>query len=175
MAVRWRAPVAVIQLSTKDPADTIDHLCPECLGYAAGRGSSCTYNHIMCRFGIFGGGISCKEINEIGGVQGIGKTQLGYNLAFDFFGCFINVPYHIANMRYRIKLAVNVQIPYDYGGLGGKAISDDMAEYSRMYQKGSHAFEVKKQLKDFLEIIFYFRVYTYTEQIALINCWDLTN
>ncbi|GJU21132.1 putative ribonuclease H-like domain-containing protein [Tanacetum coccineum] len=153
--------------------------CPECLGYAAGRGSSCTYNHIMCRFGILGGGISCKEVTEIGGVPGIGKTQLGSNLAFDFFGCFINVPYRIANMRYRIQLAVNVQIPYDYGGLGGKAIyidtkgsfmveralqiaeacSDDMAEYSRMYRKGSH----DKQPQDFLEIIFYFRVCTYTK------------
>ncbi|PWA88217.1 RAS associated with diabetes protein 51C [Artemisia annua] len=114
---------------------------------------------------ILGGGISCKEVTEIGGVPGIGKTQLG------------------------IQLAVNVQIPYDYGGLGGKAIyidtegsfmveralqiaeacSDDMAEYSRMYRKGSHASEVKRQPKDFLENIFYFRVCTYTEQIALIN------
>ncbi|GJQ97251.1 DNA repair protein RAD51 homolog 3 [Tanacetum coccineum] len=75
--------------------------------------------------------------------------------------------------------SVNFQIPYDYGGLGGKAIyidtkgsfmveralqiaeacSDDMAEYSRMYRKGSH----DKQPQDFLEIIFYFRVCTYTK------------
>ncbi|MFS7942596.1 putative DNA recombination and repair protein Rad51 [Helianthus anomalus] len=29
---------------------------------------------------ILGGGISCKEVTEIGGVPGIGKTQLGYKL-----------------------------------------------------------------------------------------------
>ncbi|KAL4562810.1 hypothetical protein LXL04_026841 [Taraxacum kok-saghyz] len=118
---------------------------------------------------ILGGGISCKEVTEIGGVPGIGKTQLG------------------------IQLAVNVQIPYDYGGLGGKAIyidtegsfmveralqiaeacGDDMAEYSRLYHKGSsHFHEVKMQPKDFLENIFYFRVCSYTEQIALINYLD---
>nr|GEU94936.1 DNA repair protein RAD51 homolog 3 [Tanacetum cinerariifolium] len=88
---------------------------------------------------ILGGGISCKEVTEIGGVPGIGKTQLG------------------------IQLAVNVQIPYDYGGLGGKAIyidtegsfmveralqiaeacSDNMAEYSRTYRKGKFITEHK--------------------------------
>ncbi|XP_024992828.1 DNA repair protein RAD51 homolog 3 [Cynara cardunculus var. scolymus] len=114
---------------------------------------------------ILGGGISCKEVTEIGGVPGIGKTQLG------------------------IQLAVNVQIPSDYGGLGGKAIyidtegsfmveralqiaeacSADMVEYSCLYRKGSQACEVKRQPKDFLENIFYFRVCSYTEQIALVN------
>ncbi|KAH9733109.1 DNA repair protein RAD51 [Citrus sinensis] len=47
---------------------------------------------------ILGGGIGCREVTEIGGVPGIGKTQLG------------------------IQLAVNVQIPVEFGGLGGKAI-----------------------------------------------------
>ncbi|KAD5316987.1 hypothetical protein E3N88_16933 [Mikania micrantha] len=118
---------------------------------------------------ILGGGISCKEVTEIGGVPGIGKTQLG------------------------IQLAVNVQIPYHYGGVGGKAIyvdtegsfmveralqiaeacGDDMAEYSRLYHKGPQACEVKMmQAKDFLENIFYFRVCSYTEQIALTNYLD---
>ncbi|KAF2300510.1 hypothetical protein GH714_013883 [Hevea brasiliensis] len=50
---------------------------------------------------ILGGGISCKEVTEIGGVPGIGKTQLG------------------------IQLAVNVQIPPHCGGLGGRAIYID--------------------------------------------------
>jgi len=27
---------------------------------------------------ILGGGIHCKEVTEIGGVPGVGKTQLGY-------------------------------------------------------------------------------------------------
>ncbi|KAJ6820805.1 DNA repair protein RAD51-like protein 3 [Iris pallida] len=51
---------------------------------------------------ILGGGIYCKEVTEIGGVLGIGKTQLG------------------------IQLAINVQIPVNYGGLGGKAIYIDI-------------------------------------------------
>ncbi|KAI3800455.1 hypothetical protein L1987_28546 [Smallanthus sonchifolius] len=118
---------------------------------------------------ILGGGISCKEVTEIGGVPGIGKTQLG------------------------VQLVVNVQIPYDYGGVGGKAIyidtegsfmveralqiaeacSADMAEYSRLYRKGSQARESKMMHpKDFLENIFYFRVCSYTEQIALVNYLD---
>ncbi|CAK7347896.1 unnamed protein product [Dovyalis caffra] len=50
---------------------------------------------------ILGGGISCKQVTEIGGVPGIGKTQLG------------------------IQLAVNVQMPPYCGGLGGKAIYID--------------------------------------------------
>ncbi|XP_071699648.1 DNA repair protein RAD51 homolog 3 [Rutidosis leptorrhynchoides] len=114
---------------------------------------------------ILGGGISCKEVTEIGGVPGIGKTQMG------------------------IQLAVNVQIPYDYGGLGGKAVyidtegsfmveralqlaeacSDEILEYSRLYHKGSDACEVKMLPNDFLENIFYFRVCSYTEQIAVIS------
>ncbi|KAM0027280.1 putative ATP diphosphatase [Helianthus debilis subsp. tardiflorus] len=98
-----------------------------------------------------------------------------------------------ANIRYRIQLAINVQIPYEYGGVGGKAIyidtegsfmveralqiaeacSADMAEYSRFHHKGPQACEVKTmQPKDFLENIFYFRVCSYTEQIALTNYLD---
>lgn len=114
---------------------------------------------------ILGGGIRCKEVTEIGGVPGIGKTQLG------------------------IQLAVNVQIPVDYGGLGGKAIYidtegsfmveralriaeacvEDMSEYYSFAQKKFQICEVHKQPKDFLENIFYFRVCSYTEQIAVIN------
>ncbi|KAJ3679848.1 hypothetical protein LUZ60_016126 [Juncus effusus] len=69
---------------------------------------------------ILGGGIHCKEVTEIGGVPGIGKTQLG------------------------IQLAVNVQIPIEYGGLGGKAVYID-TEGSFLAERA------------------------YTEQIALIN------
>ncbi|KAL0397766.1 UNVERIFIED_CONTAM: DNA repair protein [Sesamum calycinum] len=114
---------------------------------------------------ILGGGIRCKEVTEIGGVPGIGKTQLG------------------------IQLAVNVQIPSGYGGLGGKAIyidtegsfmveralqiaeacAQDMVEYDNLLRKDSQACRVIKQPKAFLENIFYFRICTYTEQIAVIN------
>ncbi|KAK6920282.1 DNA recombination and repair protein Rad51-like, C-terminal [Dillenia turbinata] len=113
---------------------------------------------------ILGGGISCKEVTEIGGVPGIGKTQIG------------------------IQLAVNVQIPVDYGGLGGKAIYID-TEGSFMVEralqiaeacvedllgKGTawkefRASQPKLSAKNLLGDIFYFRVCSYTEQIALVN------
>ncbi|KAL5859906.1 hypothetical protein ACOSQ3_001202 [Xanthoceras sorbifolium] len=114
---------------------------------------------------ILGGGINCKEVTEIGGVPGIGKTQLG------------------------IQLAVNVQIPREFGGLGGKAIYidtegsfmveralqiaeacvEDMSEYSRFLRNDIQACQVRIQPKDILENIYYFRICSYTEQIALIN------
>ncbi|XP_048335401.1 DNA repair protein RAD51 homolog 3 isoform X2 [Ziziphus jujuba] len=117
---------------------------------------------------ILGGGINCKEVTEIGGVPGIGKTQLG------------------------IQLAVNVQIPVEYGGLGGKAIYIDtegsfmveraqqiaeacvvdMSEYNDLLRKGNRACQVRIQPNDILENIFYFRICSYTEQIALINYLD---
>ncbi|KAE9610750.1 hypothetical protein Lal_00021227 [Lupinus albus] len=117
---------------------------------------------------ILGGGIICKEVTEIGGVPGIGKTQIG------------------------IQLAVNVQIPPEYGGLGGKAIYidtegsfmvervlqiaeaciEDMSEYSSHFHKDFQASEVKTHPNSILENIFYFRVCSYTEQIALVNYLD---
>ncbi|XP_030535097.1 DNA repair protein RAD51 homolog 3 isoform X1 [Rhodamnia argentea] len=116
---------------------------------------------------ILGGGISCRDVTEIGGVPGIGKTQLG------------------------IQLAVNVQLPIHCGGLGGKAIyidtegsfmvervlqiaeacSNDMSATNTVSQD-VHAGKVGMQPRDFLENILYFRVCSYTEQIALINYLD---
>ncbi|XP_016497039.1 DNA repair protein RAD51 homolog 3-like isoform X1 [Nicotiana tabacum] len=117
---------------------------------------------------VLGGGISCKEVTEIGGVPGIGKTQLG------------------------IQLAVNVQIPMDYGGLQGKAIYidtegsfmveralqiaeaclEDMQEYHGFLKKDLQACQLNMKPTDFLENIFYFRVCSYTEQIAVVNYLD---
>ncbi|XP_061961334.1 DNA repair protein RAD51 homolog 3 isoform X3 [Populus nigra] len=114
---------------------------------------------------ILGGGISCKQVTEIGGVPGIGKTQLG------------------------IQLAVNVQMPSYCGGLGGKAIYidtegsfmgeraqeiaeaciEDISEYKRFLHKDSQACQGEIQGKDVLQNIYFFRICSYTEQIALIN------
>ncbi|KAL6981780.1 DNA repair protein rad51c [Sarracenia purpurea var. burkii] len=114
---------------------------------------------------ILGGGVTCKEVTEIGGVPGIGKTQLG------------------------IQLAVNVQIPVDFGGLGGKAIYidtegsfmveralqiaeacvEDMSKFRDFERNNSRVCQVQIQPKDFLKNIFYFRICSYTEQIAVIN------
>ncbi|XAR63181.1 ATP diphosphatase [Bertholletia excelsa] len=119
--------------------------------------TSCTdLDDILC------GGITCKEVTEIGGVPGIGKTQLG------------------------IQLAVNVQIPVDYGGLGGKAIYIDtegsfmveralqiaeacIEDMMGFVEKNSKGVQFQMHPKDFLDNIFYFRVCSYTEQIAVIN------
>ncbi|KAL2609133.1 hypothetical protein R1flu_027706 [Riccia fluitans] len=51
--------------------------------------------------GILGSGVCTKEVTEICGVPGVGKTQLG------------------------IQLAINVQIPMALGGLGGHAVYID--------------------------------------------------
>nr|KYP76898.1 DNA repair protein RAD51 isogeny 3 [Cajanus cajan] len=130
--------------------------------------SSCITTSCVDLDNILGGGIKCKEVTEIGGVPGIGKTQIG------------------------IQLAVNVQIPQEYGGLGGKAIYidtegsfmvervlqiaeaciEDMAEYSHQFHKDFQACDVKVHPNNILENIFYFRVCSYTEQIALINYLD---
>ncbi|KAK9207496.1 hypothetical protein WN943_017785 [Citrus x changshan-huyou] len=107
---------------------------------------------------ILGGGIGCREVTEIGGVPGIGKTQLG------------------------IQLAVNVQIPVEFGGLDtegsfmveralqiAEACVEDMLEYNRFLRNDC---QVKTQPKDILENIFYFRICSYTEQSAVINYLD---
>uniref|UniRef100_A0A0D3EQF6 DNA repair protein RAD51 homolog 3 n=1 Tax=Oryza barthii TaxID=65489 RepID=A0A0D3EQF6_9ORYZ len=114
---------------------------------------------------ILGGGIHCKEVTEIGGVPGVGKTQLG------------------------IQLAINVQIPVEYGGLGGKAVYidtegsfmvervyqiaegciSDILEYFPHCHDKAPAGQEKLKPESFLADIYYFRICSYTEQIAVIN------
>ncbi|KAG8044936.1 hypothetical protein GUJ93_ZPchr0008g11606 [Zizania palustris] len=114
---------------------------------------------------ILGGGIHCKEVTEIGGVPGIGKTQLG------------------------IQLAINVQIPVECGGLGGKSVYidtegsfmvervyqiaegciSDILEYFPHYQNKAPSGQEKLKPESFLADIYYFRICSYTEQIAVIN------
>ncbi|KAK2996786.1 hypothetical protein RJ639_026467, partial [Escallonia herrerae] len=139
---------------------------------------------------ILGGGISCKEVTEIGGVPGIGKTQFGYLFAILDFCINLELLLLLrGNRNYRIQLAVNVQIPADYGGLGGKAIYidtegsfmveramqiaeaciKDMLEYDGLLRKDSQTRHLKMQPKELLGNIFYFRICSYTEQIAMIN------
>ncbi|XP_040376091.1 DNA repair protein RAD51 homolog 3 isoform X3 [Oryza brachyantha] len=114
---------------------------------------------------ILGGGIHCKEVTEIGGVPGIGKTQLG------------------------IQLAINVQIPLEYGGLGGKAVYidtegsfmvervyqiaegciSDILEYFPYCHEKAPSGQKRLKPESFLADIYYFRICSYTEQIAVIN------
>lgn len=114
---------------------------------------------------ILGGGIHCKEVTEVGGVPGIGKTQLG------------------------MQLAVNVQIPDYYGGLGGKAIYidtegsfmaerayqiaqaciEDIHEFFLHHRKSSQNWQKEMNPDNFLANIFYFRICSSTEQCALVD------
>lgn len=53
-----------------------------------------------------------------------------------------------------------------------EACIEDMTEYSHHFHKDSQACEVKMHPNNILENIFYFRVCSYTEQIALVNYLD---
>lgn len=50
-----------------------------------------------------------------------------------------------------------------------EACAEDMQDYSGLLHKDKQAHQIKMQPKDFLNNIFYFRVCSYTEQIAVIN------
>ncbi|CAM6121112.1 unnamed protein product [Calypogeia fissa] len=115
---------------------------------------------------ILGGGIGSKEVTEISGAPGVGKTQLG------------------------IQLSINVQIPPEFGGIGGHAVYID-TEGSFMIERASQMaesciedIEIRapadlqvelEELKDklnfntFLSHIYYFRVHSAAEQIAVVN------
>jgi RAD51-like protein 2 len=53
-----------------------------------------------------------------------------------------------------------------------EACIEDMSEYSHHFHKDNQAFGVKMHPNSILENIFYFRVCSYTEQIALVNYLD---
>ncbi|KAG8486367.1 hypothetical protein CXB51_019830 [Gossypium anomalum] len=148
---------------------------------------------------ILGGGIHCKEVTEIGwsSLSLIVNSVLKYKLTTAFgsesiiFMLIGGVP-GIGKTQLGIQIAVNVQIPNDFGGLGGKAVYidtegsfmverafqiaeaciEDMSEYNRFLRKDFQECKIKMQPQDILENIFYFRICSYTEQIALINYLD---
>lgn len=53
-----------------------------------------------------------------------------------------------------------------------EACVEDMSEYCKFLHKGIQTCQVAMQSKDILGNIYYFRVCSYTEQIALINYLD---
>lgn len=111
---------------------------------------------------LLGGGICLKEVTEICGAPGVGKTQFG------------------------MQLAVNVQIPKDADGVGGSAVYID-TEGSFMVERAFQMAQacvappccvngaVFKQMEEsfnvdsFLSNIYYFRVCDSTEQVAIVN------
>eukprot|EP00741_Cyanophora_paradoxa_P011706 tig00020563_g11310.t1 len=113
---------------------------------------------------MLGGGVALGSVTEFCGVPGIGKTQLG------------------------MQLALNVQIPHGYGGAGGAAVYIDtegsfmlerlveMAEAVRAHlqtlqEKHAQTYEGLPipALDDMLANIHYFRPYSSTEQLALMH------
>lgn len=50
-----------------------------------------------------------------------------------------------------------------------EACVEDMSEYQEFVRKSFQVNQVQVQPKDFLKNIFYFRICSYTEQIAVIN------
>ncbi|GIL55290.1 hypothetical protein Vafri_10852 [Volvox africanus] len=129
----------------------------------------------MCRDldELLGGGVATGQVTEFCGVPGVGKTQLG------------------------MQLAVNVQVPAALAGAQGQAVYVDtegsfmvercadiaegavrhvtaMAEkqaacgrpaLAEGFRSGAVVFNVTSLLRG----IFYFRIHDYTEQLALIN------
>eukprot|EP00698_Gefionella_okellyi_P006768 TRINITY_DN1622_c0_g1_i1.p1 TRINITY_DN1622_c0_g1~~TRINITY_DN1622_c0_g1_i1.p1 ORF type:complete len:361 (+),score=75.33 TRINITY_DN1622_c0_g1_i1:25-1083(+) len=115
---------------------------------------------------MLGGGVPTGSVSEFCGVPGIGKTQMG------------------------MQLAVDVQLPAMFGGVGGQAIYID-TEGSFMPERvaeiaGSFVAHLQKMTRMrrnteemavadaltvdvVLENIFFHRVYNYTEQVALVN------
>jgi RAD51-like protein 2 len=121
----------------------------------------------MCRevdVELLNGGIPCGSVTEICGVPGVGKTQLG------------------------MQLAVNVQQPQEMNGCAGRAIYIDTEGsfiVERVEQIAQHFLEHLKTVShddkvqsaavaamsvdQILSNIHYYRVYNYIEQCALIN------
>ncbi|KNC56404.1 Rad51 DNA recombinase 3 [Thecamonas trahens ATCC 50062] len=109
---------------------------------------------------MLGGGVPLGKVTEFTGAPGIGKTQLG------------------------MQLAVDVQIPEAFGGAGGSAIYIDTegsfvveraveiasAVVSHLdAQAAADGVAHGLSLESVLSSIAYYRVHSYVEQIALIN------
>ncbi|CAN8318560.1 unnamed protein product [Cochlearia groenlandica] len=146
---------------------------------------------------ILGGGISCRDVTEIGLISNLVMfvfllSDFLDNKRFNLGLCSAGGVPGIGKTQIGIQLSVNVQIPREFGGLGGKAVYidtegsfmveralqiaeacvEDMEEYTGYMHKHVKANQVKMKPKDILENIFYFRVCSYTEQIALVNHLD---
>ncbi|MEW5299302.1 MAG: hypothetical protein WDW38_003392 [Sanguina aurantia] len=118
---------------------------------------------------ILGGGVPIGHVTEFCGVPGVGKTQIG------------------------MQLAVDVQIPAAFGGVGGAAVYVD-TEGSFVIERVTaiaaaavqHIHHIaarpgKQELlahaqaftvEHILSNILYFRIHDYAEQVALVNMLD---
>jgi len=113
--------------------------------------------------GLFGnvGGVPVGQMTEFCGVPGVGKTQMS------------------------MQLAINVQIPVDFGGLQGQCVYIDtegslaverleemakaMCRHLRKFAAhASTSFSLTAE--DFLKNIFVFRVHDYAEQVSIVKC-----
>ncbi|XP_071931393.1 DNA repair protein RAD51 homolog 3 isoform X7 [Coffea arabica] len=87
---------------------------------------------------ILGGGISCKEVTEIGGVPGIGKTQLGYTEQI----AVINYLEKFISEHKDIKVVIVDSITFHF-----RQDFDDMALRTRLL--GGMALKLMKLAKKF--------------------------
>ncbi|XP_024530646.1 DNA repair protein RAD51 homolog 3-like isoform X1 [Selaginella moellendorffii] len=124
---------------------------------------------------VFGGGVASKELTEICGAPGIGKTQLGYGpTLFILDHSEITSKVSIFFLSHRMQLAINVQLPRSLGGLNGHAVYIDtegsfMMERVLQMAQRSALVTPDQSVESLLSHIFYFRVFDSTEQIATIN------
>uniref|UniRef100_A0A0D9YAU9 DNA repair protein RAD51 homolog 3 n=1 Tax=Oryza glumipatula TaxID=40148 RepID=A0A0D9YAU9_9ORYZ len=149
---------------------------------------------------ILGGGIHCKEVTEI--VTGLINTssliqvvsqesvKLNWGMLYTILNANSDEDFTTKDLTFvRIQLAINVQIPVEYGGLGGKAVYidtegsfmvervyqiaegciSDILEYFPHCHDKAPAGQEKLKPESFLADIYYFRICSYTEQIAVIN------
>ncbi|KAA3469402.1 DNA repair RAD51-like protein [Gossypium australe] len=119
---------------------------------------------------ILGGGIHCKEVTEIGwsSLSVIVNSVLKYKLTTAFgsesiiFMLIGGVPGIDTEGSFMVERAFQI----------AEACIEDMSEYNRFLRKDFQECKIKMQPQDILENIFYFRICSYTEQIALINYLD---
>lgn len=114
---------------------------------------------------MLGGGVACGKLTEFCGVPGIGKTQMG------------------------IQLAVNVHIPKAFGGSEGECIYIDtegsfmvervvemataLVKHLEAVSQANEGMQMTLTVEHILDHIYYFRVHDHIEQIALINTLPL--
>ncbi|GAB4844359.1 DNA repair protein rad51c [Ancistrocladus abbreviatus] len=101
---------------------------------------------------ILGGGISCKEVTELGGVPGI----------VDYGGLGGKAVYIDTEGSFMVERVLQI----------AEGCMEDMMENNYNQHRDFQTSHDKLQPKNFLANIFYFRICSYTEQIGLINYLD---
>lgn len=89
-------------------------------------------------------------------------THATFDLLRSFIGIFSRVLYSDTEGSFMVERVLQI----------AEACIEDMPEYSHHFHNNVQDCEVKMHPNSILENIFYFRVCSYTEQIALVNYLD---